>query len=293
MKKKSKRRLIVLGIVVLIIVLGAVGLNRLRNQAKKNIIASAQVYKIEKSDLIIYSFAKGKIVSAETTDYSFTGSLSSNLVGLGDKVVKGTDLGKYTNIMGQTRLVESKISGIVTQVPSSFNNTWVISNPDKLQMSIQISEKDIAKVTLNQQAFVYIDALKVSVEGKVTDINYLGNTTSDYTTYTVTVSFEKASQPIFLGMTGSGKIEISANRNVLIVPVEALIEKNGKYYVLDKAWLQDVTKAQSNFYIEVTIGVVDINYAQVMDDQLEHKEIVIMPANVNLATGFLARLRGK
>lgn len=289
MKKKSKRRFIILGIIILIVALGVVGFNRLRNQAKKNIVASAQIYKIEKSDLIIYSFAKGKIVSAETTEYSFTGSLSSNLVGLGDKVVKGTDLGKYTNIMGQTRLIESKISGIVTQVPISFNNAWIISNPNKLQMSVQISEKDIAKVTLNQQAFVYIDALKVSVEGKVTDINYLGNTTSDYTTYTVTVSFDKATQPIFLGMTGSGKIEISANRNILVVPVEALIEKNGKYYVLDKAWLQDVSKAQADFYIEVTVGVADINYAQVLADQLENKEVVILPANT--PTGLFARLR--
>jgi hypothetical protein len=289
MKKKSKRRFIILGIVVLIVVLGVVGFNRLRNQAKKNIVASAQIYKIEKSDLIIYSFAKGKIVSAETTEYSFTGSLSSNLVGLGDKVVKGTDLGKYTNIMGQTKLIESKISGIVTQVPSSFDNTWIISNPNKLQMSVQISEKDISKVTLNQQASVYIDALKISVDGKVTDINYLGNTTSDYTTYTVTVSFDKADQPIFLGMTGSGKIEISANRSILVVPVEALIQKDGKYYVLDKAWLQDVSKAQSDFYIEVTVGVADINYAQVIADQLEHKEVVILPANT--PTGLFARLR--
>jgi hypothetical protein len=204
-------------------------------------------------------------------------------------VVKGTDLGKYTNMMGQTKLIESKVSGIVTQVPSSFSNTWVISDADQLQMSVQISEKDIAKITLNQQAFVYIDALKVTVEGEVTDINYLGNTTADYTTYTVTVSFEKADQPIFLGMTGSGKIEISANRDILVVPVEALIESNGKTYLLDKAWLEDVSKPETDFYIEVTVGVADINFAQVTADNLENKEVVILPADAQ--TGFFAGMR--
>ncbi|NTW95338.1 MAG: hypothetical protein HGB31_01795 [Erysipelotrichaceae bacterium] len=289
MKKKSKRRFIILGVLALLLVLGFVGFNNLRDTAKKNLVASATIYKVEKTDLIIYSFAKGKIVSADSTEYSFTGSLSSNLVGLGDMVVKGTDLGKYTNMLNQTKLIESKVSGIVTQVPSSFSNTWVISDADKLQMSVQISEKDIAKITLNQQAFVYIDALKVTVEGEVTDINYLGNTTADYTTYTVTVSFDKADQPIFLGMTGSGKIEISANRDILVVPVEALIESNGKTYLLDKAWLEDVSKPEKDFYIEVTVGVADINFAQVSADNLENKEVVILPADAQ--TGFFAGMR--
>lgn len=289
MKKKSKRRFIILGVLALILVLGVIGFNNLRETANKNLVASATLYKVEKTDLIIYSFAKGKIVSADSTEYSFTGALSSNLVGLGDKVVKGTDLGKYTNLLNQTKLVESKVSGIVTQVPSSFSNTWIISDADKLQMSVQISEKDIAKITLNQQAFVYIDALKVTVEGEVTDINYLGNTTADYTTYTVTVSFDKADYPIFLGMTGSGKIEISANRDILVVPVEALIESNGKTYLLDKAWLEDVSKPETDFYIEVTVGVADINYAQVSADNLENKEVVILPADAQ--TGFFAGLR--
>ena len=285
MKKKSKRRLIITGIIALFLVFGIIGFNNLRNNAKKKLVDSATIYKVEKSDLIIYSFAKGKIVSAETTEYTFTGSLSENYVGLGDLVVSGTDLGKYTTIMGQTKTVESKVSGIVTQVPTSFNNAWVISDADKLQMSVQISEKDIAKIVLNQQAFVYIDALKITVEGEVTDINYLGNTTADYTTYTVTVSFDKADQAIFLGMTGSAKIEISANRDILKVPVEALIENSGKTYLLDKAWLDDVSKPKSDFYIEVTVGVADINYAQVSADGLENKEVVILPADASM-TGF-------
>lgn len=279
MKKKSKRRLIIVGLLAVLLVIGYVGFNNLRNNAKKNLVASATIVKVEKKDLIIYSFAKGKIVSADTTEYSFVGSLSDNFVGLGDKVDSGTDLGNYVTPMGATRLIESKVSGIVTQIPTSFNTAWVISSAEKLEMSVQISEKDISKITLNQQAFVYIDALKVTVEGNVTDINYLGNTTADYTTYTVTVQFDKADYPIFLGMTGSGKIEISANRDVLVVPVEALIEESGKTYLLDKAWLEDVSLPKSQFYIEVTIGAADINFAQVIADNLENKEVVILPAD--------------
>ncbi len=289
MKKKSNKKFILLGIIAVVVIIGVVGFNNLRNTAQQKLVASATIVKVEKSDLIIYSFAKGKIVSAETTQYSFTGSLSSSSIHLGDKVSKGTDLGKYVNMMNQTKLLESKISGIVTQVPSSYNNAWVVSNPDKLQMSVQISEKDIAKIVLDQQAFVYIDALKITVEGKVTEINYLGNTTSDYTTYTVTINFDKADAPIFLGMTGSGKIEISANRDVLVVPVEALIEISGMYYLLDKAWLDDVSKPKSDFYIEVTIGAADINFAQVSAEGLENKEVVILPTD--MATGFFAGLR--
>lgn len=285
MKKKSKRRLIIVSILAILLLIGYVGFNNLRNTAKKNLVASATIVKVEKKDLLIYSFAKGKIVSADASEYSFVGSLSDNFVGLGDKVVNGTDLGKYVNAYGSTKLVESKVSGIVTQIPSSFNTSWVISSAEKLQMSVQISEKDIAKITLNQQAFVYIDALKITVEGSVTDINYLGNTTADYTTYTVTVEFDKADYPIFLGMTGSGKIEISANRDVLVVPVEALIDDGGKTYLLDKAWLDDVSLPKSEFYIEVTVGAADISFAQVIGENLENKEVVILPADAS-GTGF-------
>lgn len=285
MKKKSKRRLLIVSILAILLVIGFVGFNNLRNTAKKNLVASATIVKVEKKDLLIYSFAKGKIVSADASEYSFVGSLSDNFVGLGDKVVNGTDLGKYVNAYGSTKLVESKVSGIVTQIPSSFNTSWVISSAEKLQMSVQISEKDIAKITLNQQAFVYIDALKITVEGSVTDINYLGNTTADYTTYTVTVEFDKADYPIFLGMTGSGKIEISANRDVLVVPVEALIDDGGKTYLLDKAWLDDVSLPKSEFYIEVTVGAADISFAQVIGENLENKEVVILPADAS-GTGF-------
>lgn len=272
-------------ILAILLVIGYVGFNNLRNTAKKNLVASATIVKVEMKDLLIYSFAKGKIVSADASDYSFVGSLSDNFVDLGDTVVNGTDLGKYVNAYGSTKLVESKVSGIVTQIPSSFNTSWVISSAEKLQMSVQISEKDIAKITLNQQAFVYIDALKITVEGSVTDINYLGNTTADYTTYTVTVQFDKADYPIFLGMTGSGKIEISANRDVLVVPVEALIDEAGKTYLLDKAWLDDVSLPKSEFYIEVTVGAADISFAQVIGENLENKEVVILPADAS-GTGF-------
>lgn len=290
MKSKTKRRIIIVSIIAVLLIVGVAGFNRLRANAKQKLVDSATIYKVEKSDLLLYSFAKGKIVSAHTTDYAFTGSLSDNFVALGDLVDVGTDLGKYTNLMGQTKTIESKVKGIVTQVPGAFGNSWVISDAQSLQMSVQISEKDIAKITLNQEAFVYIDALKITVNGEVTDINYLGNTTADYTTYTVTVSFDKADYAIFLGMTGSAKIQTSAKLGVLTVPVEALIDDNGKTYVLKKAWLDDVTLPQSDFYLEVTVGSADINVAEVSAEGLENQEIVILPADAS-TSGFFRLIR--
>jgi hypothetical protein len=287
MSKKVKRWLIWTIIVIVLIGGGWMFVNNAQQAARQSLIDSTRIVSVERGDLTLYTLAKGKIVTAKTTEYGFTGTLSTNYVSVGDQVSPREDLGKYVNLMGQTRIIETKVAGIVIAVPGNFSNTWVIADPNNLQMSVQISEKDIAKVEIGQSAQVFVDALAVTVEGTVTDISFFGNTTADYTTYTVTLSFSKGEYPIFLGMTGSGKIEVNRFEDVLLVPVDALIEEDGKYYLLEKAWLDQPQKPQRDFYVEVTLGAADIRFAEVSGDNLEGKAVLILPAETTF--GFFGR----
>lgn len=285
MKKKTKRRLIWLVIVVLLIGAGVVAFNSITQNSMAAVKKQSTIVDVKKGDLILYSVAKGKITSAETADTKFTGTNKNNYVSVGDVVTKDYLLGQYTDVKQTTFNLYAKIGGIITVVPNAVNPLYTIANPDKLQMDVQISEKDISKIGIGQKSIVFIDALNLTVEGTVSKISPLGNTTTDFTTYTVTVAFEKGANPVFLGMTGSAKIETLVKKEVYLVPVETLIESNGKVYLLKSAWLDNMNKPQSDYYLEVSVGSADIAQAEVSGTGLEGAKAVILPA-LSTFTGF-------
>jgi hypothetical protein len=285
MKKKTKRRLIWLVIVVLLISAGFMALSSIRRSSMAAVKKQSTIVDVKKGDLTLYSVAKGKITSSDTADTKFTGTLKNNYVNIGDVVTKNFLLGQYTDVKQSTFNLRAKIAGIVTAVPNQASQSYTVVNPNKLQMDVQISEKDIAKIGIGQKAIVYIDALNLTVDGKVSKISLIGNTATDFTTYTVTVAFEKGTHPVFLGMTGSAKIQTLVEKNVFLVPVESLIESNGKIYLLKSAWLDNMNKPQSDYYLEVTVGSADITSAQVSGTGLEGSKVVILPA-LSTFTGF-------
>ncbi|TFG83506.1 MAG: HlyD family efflux transporter periplasmic adaptor subunit [Erysipelotrichales bacterium] len=285
MNKKNKRRLIWLTVVVVVIAAGLLTFNSIRNNSMARLKKQSTIDDVEKGDLILYSVAKGKITSAETMDTKYEGTLKNNYVAIGDVVAKNFILGQYRDIKQATFNLRSKIAGIVTVLPNAANPMYTIANPDKLQMEVQISEKDIAKIGIGQKAIVFIDAFKLTVDGNVSKISPLGNTTTDFTTYTVTVAFTKGTNPVFLGMTGSAKIETLVKKDVFLVPVEALIENGGKVYILQAGWLDNMNKPQNDYFLEVTVGSAYINHAEISGTGLEGSKAVILPA-LSTFTGF-------
>ncbi len=289
MKSKTRRRLIIVGSIAVVLFVGFLWIRQMQATAFKNLKASSTLVTIKKGDLTLYSLAKGTIVSASVKNVTFNGSLKDNLVSMGDQVKKNQLLGTYTDYLNQTKNIRASVAGVISMIPSAINPSYSISNPNLLQMSVQISEKDIAKISLNQSAFVYVDALSITLNGIVSDISYIGNTTQDYTTFTVTVSFDKGDNAIFLGMIGSAKIETLKKLAILTLPVEALIEYNGLYYVLSADWFNHSSQKQSDYYIEVKVGSADINTAEVSGTSLEGQAVIILPAQTSF--GLFARFR--
>jgi len=289
MKNKTRRRLIIVGVIVAVLFAGFLWVRQMQATAFKTLKESSTLVTVKKGDLTLYSLAKGSIVSASVKNVSFSGNLKENLVSMGDQVKKNQLLGTYTDYLNQTKNIRASVAGVITMVPSAISPAYSISNPNLLQMSVQISEKDIAKISLNQSAFVYVDALSITIDGIVSDISYIGNTTQDYTTFTVTVSFDKGENAIFLGMIGSAKIETLKKVDILTIPVEALIEYKGLYYVLSADWFNHSSQKQSDYYLEVKVGNADINTAEVSGTDLEGQEVIILPAQTSF--GLFARFR--
>ena len=283
MKKKNRNRIILLLIITVAIIAAFALFNNLKQAAQKRIISESTVVKVEKGDLILYSLAKGKIASASVTDVTFTGSIKNIYVKIGDTVAQDAVIGQYTSLTQRTVDITASVAGVITAIPSAVKNTFSIADPNQLQMNVEISEKDIAKISVAQNAVIYVDAINVNINGSVTAISQVGTTSADYTTYTVTVTFSKGDNKIFLGMTGSAKVETTTKKDVYKVPIEALIEASGKYYVLNKTWFSNMNKPKTDYYIEVAVGSADVNFAEISGTQLDNLEVVVLPTSTTLS----------
>jgi len=279
-KRKSKkfRGWLIAGAIVLVLVF--VGYQFVQN-ANKRMIDNMETFVIEPGTIVLEALASGKITSADETEVTFNGTFRRSTVSLGDLVEEDDKIGEYVNNMGQLFAIRAKRDGLITQIPNAAQPKFMISNPSKFQLDIQITERDIYKIAIGQSATIYVEAVNESYIGEVTKISSLGNTSGDFTTYTVTVGFDHQDTPVYLGMSGSARIVLETFENIAVVPVEALITSEGKRYLLSADWLDNSSLPQSDFYIPITTGVADIYDIEVIGEGLIGKTIVILPDTGN------------
>lgn len=133
----------------------------------------------------------------------------------------------------------SPVSGVV--IAKNYNNGDSVPNgkavisvmdPSSMKVKVAVDELDIAKVAVGQKAEVSFGAITdKTFEGTVESISPLGTTTNNVTTYDVTVAL-KDNTGVKLGMNANVNIFTASKDNALVIPAEALIERNGKKYVM-------------------------------------------------------------
>jgi len=108
-----------------------------------------------------------------------------------------------------------------------------IADMDHLYVNTQVDESDIANVKLGNQAEVTLDAVPgVTLTGKVTAINPVGENVSGLVKYTVRVDLDKVSADTFLplGTTANVTITVKDATAALAVPIAAIQnDTNGEY----------------------------------------------------------------
>ncbi len=93
-----------------------------------------------------------------------------------------------------------------------------------MELKVQVDEIDIAKIKLDQTAFVSIDALPdVQLEGSVTAISPVPAATGGVVLYDITISLTapEGTDPR-VGMSATADIIIEKRSNVLLVPTQAI-----------------------------------------------------------------------
>lgn len=138
---------------------------------------------------------------------------------------------------------------------------YVLSNQKKV--SIAVDELDISKVSLGQKAVVTIEALTNRVfEGTVSKISEIANIQNGVSSYDVIVTIPEGGD-IKTGMTADVEILMASRENVLMVPVEAVTQRNGNAIVMVPAQSQNgdpepravKTGLMNESYVEITEGL--------------------------------------
>ncbi|HET6785477.1 MAG TPA: hypothetical protein VFH18_05600 [Erysipelotrichaceae bacterium] len=221
-------------------------------------------------------YVHGKIEAANETKVELDGTITQLDVKVGDTVSKGQKLGEYQSSMQTHTKIYATRDGIITAIASNISPEFVISNPEKLQLIINITETDIHKIKLDQSASVYVEAVDRTFTGSVAHIGLVGNTNLDYTTYPVTIAFDGEDAPLFIGMSASAKIITETKSNILVVPFEAIVTENTQRYLISAEWLQNTRAAQSDYFIPIETGIADAFNVEVIGENLEGKEVIII-----------------
>lgn len=281
-KTKRKNKWIKRGMIVsLIALVGFLIFNQQREAAQQRLIDNAKTTTIDRGQIELFALASGRLTSSDESVVSINGTLSQVLVKVGDQVELDQRIGETRDVMGNRFAVRANKAGIITSLPNAINNEFVISNPNKFKLVVNISERDVSRLELGQSAEIYVQSLDLTFEGTVTNIGLIGNTSLDFSTYPVTVEFEHGEEPLFLGMSASARISVSVFDDILIIPFEALIIDGTQRYVLSADWLQETQRPQRDFYIPVTTGVADVYNVQVSGDNLEGQTIIVLDPSSN------------
>jgi RND family efflux transporter MFP subunit len=123
----------------------------------------------------------------------------------------------------------------VTSTASSSSDTSsqklgaITMDQGQIQAKINLSEIDIPKVTIGQQATITMDAFPgKTFTGRVLTIDTTGSVNSGVTTYPVTLGLDTALNTIYPNMAVNAKIITSVKNNVLLVPSAAVTSSNGE-----------------------------------------------------------------
>ncbi len=123
-----------------------------------------------------------------------------------------------------------------------------IVDTSSYKIKVNVDELDIAKIENGQTAEIKFDALENKVyEGAVESIAQIGDTENNVTTYGVVISI-KDLEGIKMGMNASINILIESKESVMVVPVEALVEKNNLKYVMVS---ETQSSVQTNSSVEI------------------------------------------
>ncbi len=193
--------------------------------------------------------AAGTLVGVQSSGTNLSSMMSTLMSSFSSMIPSGLNLSALTGLSGGMGSIGLPTGG--PPVPGAFvmpgTPIYQIVDLKSMSMLAKVDESDIAKIALNQEAAVSLEAFPgQKFHGTVIKIADVATTNeAGATAFEVTIRMDQADINLKIGMTGTADVTIAAKKSATVVPVEAIVEKNGKKYVFKvvdgKARLTPVT----------------------------------------------------
>ncbi|MCT2193837.1 efflux RND transporter periplasmic adaptor subunit [Paenibacillus sp. p3-SID1389] len=149
------------------------------------------------------------------------------------------EIAKLQEAMVPPDPLTSPIDGTVTAVnitageqAKSGSELFVINDYQKLSVKIQVDELDIPSVTKGMKANVQVDAFPdQTFEGVVSDIANEGVASGGVSLFDVTIALNN-SEGVRVGMSAEATIITEEKKDILTLPIEAVQQRAGRYFVM-------------------------------------------------------------
>ncbi|NLY79819.1 MAG: efflux RND transporter periplasmic adaptor subunit [Lysinibacillus sp.] len=176
---------------------------------------------------------------------------------LDDKVIRATISGEVTEVNGEVGEMASSASPFATIVAK-----------DSVKLSVKITANQLPSFKVGEQLDVKVAGLEGTFKGSVV---YLSSVSSGFGLYTVDIEINNKDQKIRPGMVASILVEEIKQANSLIVPAEAVIQKEGRTVVFivsdGKAELREVEVLQYSTDSVAVVGDIKENEQVVISGQ--------------------------
>lgn len=186
-----------------------------------------------------------------------------------------TDINELRSKLGQLEITTS-VDGIIAYFEMQVGDTvrtgqWIgsIFNVESMQMWAKIDDIDVINVKIDAPVRVTVDAVPGEVfEGTIARIDMSGDReNSGITKYDVYIDV-KGSSLLKPGMQAKGFIDAGSAKDVLLVPLEAIFEDEGRYVI------EVLDESESPKTVPVKLGLMNDKIAEVKEGLKEGDKVV-------------------
>ncbi|MDK2979855.1 MAG: HlyD family secretion protein [Chloroflexota bacterium] len=182
-----------------------------------------------------------------------------------------------------TGWVEAPFNGTVTQVNpkvgdrvSAGTPAFRIDDLSELYVDVQISEVDINKVEVGQQADLTFDAINgQTYSGEVTEVAKVGEDTGSGVDFTVTLRIVDPDKEVRPGMTAAVNIIVTEKKDVLAVPSRAVRTSDGQRIVY-------VMRGNSLTPVDIEVGAISDTSVEVVSGDIKDGDLIVLNPPVDL-----------
>ena len=213
------------------------------------------------------------------------GKITNILVKVGDMVRLGDTIA-YVNplragVVYNDSPVKAPISGRVTSLPVTVGSTVSqsslvakVARTDELEIRINIAERFVSRISNGQKATVTFDAYPGVVFGaKIFEVSPVLDTATR--TMGVKLRLNPPDSRVKVGMYGRVKLVTESVKNAIVLPVTALVTRDGKDYVFVVTTPKSGQNAAVVSIRQVTKGILVDNQVEITKGLEADEEVVI------------------